>query len=125
MSTITRHWTYDDLCALPDDGKRYEILEGALIELPGPLTVHWQLVTRLTYLFFDFVSRNRLGIVATSPADVRLAPDVVVQPDIFFISEERRHIIDRAGVAGDPDLVVEVLSPSNRDHDLVRKFAIY
>jgi Uma2 family endonuclease len=125
MSTITKHWTYDDLCQLPDDGKRYEILEGELYELPGPLSVHWQLVMRLIMAIGNFVQEHRLGIIATAPADIRLSSDTVVQPDIFFISEARTHIIDRPGVDGAPDLVVEILSPSNREHDLVRKFAIY
>ena len=58
--------------------------------------------------------------------DVRLSPHDVVQPDLLFIRRERLHLYQASGVVdGPPDLVVEILSPSSRSIDLIRKPALY
>jgi Uma2 family endonuclease len=67
----------------------------------------------------------RLGEVYASPFDVILSEINTFQPDLIFISQENIDIIQERGVFGTPDLVIEILSPSNPDHDRVKKFSIY
>jgi Uma2 family endonuclease len=61
-----------------------------------------------------------------APCDVLLeAGGTPVEPDIFFIAQGRRHIITTQNVQGAPDLIVEIISPSNPEHDRDRKFKLY
>jgi Uma2 family endonuclease len=72
----------------------------------------------------DYVSQNRLGSVYFAPLDVVFSPRRVVQPDILFISNENRSIIqDR--VRGVPDLIIEVVSPGTWRRDSLDKRALY
>jgi Uma2 family endonuclease len=69
---------------------------------------------------------NNLGLVLASPVGVRLPEqDVPVQPDILFVSQERKHIVGDDYIKGAPDLVVEVLSPSNWLYDRGKKQEVY
>lgn len=118
-------WTYEDYCALPDDGKRYEILEGELVMVPGPGEPHQFVSGALFFDLYGFVRKNRLGRVYAAPFDIVLAPRNVVQPDIVFISNERMNVLTRANVQGSPDLAVEILSRGTRRRDRTTKFRIY
>jgi Uma2 family endonuclease len=60
-----------------------------------------------------------------APADVRLSPHDIVQPDLFFVRHERLHLIHEQVYEGAPDLVIEILSPSTRVYDEVRKADLY
>lgn len=60
-----------------------------------------------------------------APTDVVLSEDVVVQPDILFISKDRLNIIEEAAIMGSPDLIVEVVSPSSASYDTVEKRNVY
>ena len=86
MSTVARPLTYDDLAAMPDDGKRYELINGELIELTSPLPVHQELARRLFRLLDGEASTKRLGEVFFAPVDVVLSPSNVLQPDLLFIA---------------------------------------
>jgi Uma2 family endonuclease len=106
--------------------RRQELVYGVLREPPAPAYGHQDVVTRLTALFHAHVERHRLGRVCVSPVDVVLdaARDLVLQPDIVFVSNERSGFI-RDRIWGAPDLVVEVLSPSTRDYDRQTKIGWY
>ena len=119
-----RTYTHDDLLAMPDDGKRYEIIDGELFEMTGPFRPHQWAVGRLYLRLGNFLEANPLGTLWLAPFDVILSPTNVVEPDLLFVSAERDHIIPD-WVRGVPDLVVEVVSPSNRRHDEVRKRTLY
>jgi Uma2 family endonuclease len=73
----------------------------------------------------DFVDRMGLGEVSVSPFDVVLCDTNVVQPDILFVSKSRRHISTQNNIQGAPDLVIEVLSPSNASRDWSTKRSMY
>ncbi|MBI4498367.1 MAG: Uma2 family endonuclease [Chloroflexi bacterium] len=118
-------WTYDRYCALPDDGKRYEIVWGELYVVPSPNAPHQTAALRLASLLDRFVQEHGLGKVYIAPFDVVLSRDTVVQPDVLFISRERAAIRTRANVQGSPDLVVEVLSPGTAARDLGIKRDVY
>jgi Uma2 family endonuclease len=92
-----------------------ELIYGKLRVVESPLPRHQAVVLDLTLALVAHVQGQRLGEVWISPLDVILDVEraLIVQPDLFFISNERRHILsDR--VRGAPDLVVEVLSPNPR-----------
>jgi Uma2 family endonuclease len=119
-----RGMTYDDYCALPDDGNRYEVLEGELVVAPSPDFEHQDVIWELGARLRLYVRTHRLGRVVGAPMDVVLAPDTVVQPDILFISQENADIV-RDRVWGSPDLCIEVLSPSTGKRDRGQKKELY
>ena len=117
-------WQYEDLFALPDDGKRYEIIDGELFEMPAPGFDHGNAVVNLLLLIGPLV-RSLGGRILTAPMDVFFAGANPVQPDIFVLLPERLRLISKRGVEGAPNLLIEILSPSNPDHDLRTKRALY
>lgn len=116
---------YEDLKALPENGKRYEILERDLHVSPAPKTIHQTVVVNLTSILRDFVKKHSLGFVFCAPTDVVFSPENVVQPDVLFISHANKHILTETHIQGAPDLVVEVLSESTKDVDQTIKKKIY
>jgi Uma2 family endonuclease len=117
-------WTYDDLLSLPDDGKRYEIIEGELCEMPAPSWNHQLIIMNLLLLLAPLVQALG-GKVVPSPLDVFFQGADPVEPDIVVLLPGSRAIGGGRGVEGAPDLLIEVLSPSNRAHDLLTKRALY
>jgi Uma2 family endonuclease len=103
-------WTYADYAALPDDGQRYEIVDGVLSMVPAPGTGHQSAITWfITYLTMH-VQMAGLG-------RVELAPNTVLQPDVTVVLQARQQIITPSRIVGAPDLVVEILSPGTAGHD--------
>ena len=117
-------WTYEDLFALPDDGKRYEIIEGELYEMPAPQSAHARVIMNLILLLAPIIARLG-GVILTAPHDVFFRGADPVQPDILAILPGGAARIATRGTEGPPDLLIEVLSPSNRGHDIVTKSALY
>jgi Uma2 family endonuclease len=115
-----RSLTRSDLAALPDDGHRYELLDGALVVSPSPGRRHQRAVTR-TWRLLDAAGSPH-DEVLVAPYDVVLADDTVVQPDVLVAV---RADLDRGAVPLVPRLVVEVLSPSTRRTDLLLKRSRY
>lgn len=125
MSLPGPRFTYEDYQLLPED-KRYEVIEGELLVTPVPTSRHQKTVFRLLLKVGTFVEAGHLGDLLPAPTDVILSDVNVVQPDILFVTRERRAIIDPAGgVQGAPDLVVEILSPSTASRDKVVKRKLY
>lgn len=117
--------TYEDYCLLPDDGRRYEILEGELCVTPSPSRSHQRVALNLLVLLHAFVSARGLGEVYIAPFDVILEKTSVVVPDLLFVARERLQIVTARGVEGAPDLMVEILSPETGSRDRVEKAQIY
>ena len=118
------HFTYEDLLHTPDDGKRYEVLEGDLIVSPSAKVKHQEIVLRLTRLL-DQADRAARGRLLMAPVDVVLSDRDVVQPDLLFIAADRLEIVAEDNVKGVPDLVVEVISEGSRHRDVITKRHIY
>jgi Uma2 family endonuclease len=114
-------WTYKDLLRIPDDNFRYEIIDGDLIVTPAPLTIHQRVAFNLATVLRELVEKHELGEVLIAPLDVVLDDENVLEPDVLFVSDERRAILGRRGFTGPPDLAVEVLSKGTRRRDLVVK----
>lgn len=117
--------TYRDYLTWPDDGRRYELYQGELHMVPSPSVTHQRISGNLEALLRQFVLENRLGEVFHAPLDVVFAEDTFVQPDILFVSQERRGIIGEQNISGAPDLVIEILSPSTEERDRGVKLQLY
>ena len=114
---------YSDLASAPDDGLRYEILNGDLLVTPAPSLVHQRVSRRLQRQLEDSFHTAGRGEVFAAPADVILTPHDVVEPDLLVVTDAQQ--LSRRGVEGPPTLVVEILSPSTRDHDQTLKARRY
>jgi Uma2 family endonuclease len=124
-STSTVRFTYEDHCLYPDDTKRHEIIDGNEYVAPAPNTFHQRIIMRLSAQMHNHAQENDLGEVFTSPIDLIFSDTDVVQPDVLFVAKERAAIVEYHGLTDAPDLVVEVLSESNRRHDEIRKRRLY
>ena len=119
-------WTYEDYCRIPEDGKRYEVIRGVLHVSPAPETLHQLIHADLFGLFHQFVKSRRLGKVLSSPTDVLLRGlTSPIQPDILFVSRERLHIVKKPHILGAPDLVIEILSPSNTSAEVKMRLDVF
>ena len=112
---LSRKLDYDDYARLPDDGKRYEILDGELYVSPAPSPLHQRVSKRLQRKLEDHFEGRALGEVFNAPIDMILGRHDVAQPDILVVTNPGQ--ISGRGIEGAPLLVVEVLSPSTRRHD--------
>ena len=117
--------TYEDYCALPDDGKRHEILGGELYMTPSPSVGHQRVAGNLFVALRTFVTDRGTGEVFVAPVDVILERTSVVVPDLLFVGRDRAGIVTDRGVEGPPDLIVEILSPGTERRDRVEKAQLY
>lgn len=120
-----KRFSYKDYVKLPDDGKRYEILNGDLKMSPLPITYHQEVVSNVFYELIFFIKKEESGRIFIAPYDVVLDEFNIVQPDIIYVSKENNNIITEKNIKGSPDLVIEILSPSSAYVDLVEKKEIY
>jgi Uma2 family endonuclease len=118
-------WTYEDWLRLPTDGTRYEVIDGVLYMTPAPSVAHQDASGSLFAALRAFL-HPRGGKVFAGPVDVLLpGQPVPLEPDLVAVTADRREIIGVQSIAGAPDLVVEILSPSNWMYDRNEKFAVY
>jgi len=109
-----------------ESNRRRELRMSKVCEPPAPYFSHQQLVLKVARVLCDHVEPRGLGAVAVAPVDVVLDRDknLILQPDVLFISTERLSIV-RNQVWGAPDLVVEVFSDSTRKFDSGEKLGWY
>lgn len=119
-------WTYADYLRLPDDGRRYEIIDKVLYMANAPSYQHQYTVTKLARVLDEYVEHQKLGVVLVAPFEIHLS-DLTkpVQPDVLFIAKERQPRPNAQLFEGIPDLIVEVVSPSSIRLDRHIKFAAY
>jgi Uma2 family endonuclease len=110
--------------ALPE-GTLAELIGGTMYISASRVRVHQRTVAILSSKMILFAEEKKIGEVYTAPFDVYLDDHSnAIQPDIVFVSTAKLSIIDRY-IHGVPDLIVEVLSDGNKDHDRIRKKALY
>jgi len=114
---------YSDYARIPPDGKRYELLEGDVYVTPAPSPRHQRISRRLQRQLEDYFHARGLGEVFNAPIDLILTPHDVVQPDLVIVTDPGQ--VSGRGIEGPPALVVEVLSPSTREHDRTVKARRY
>jgi Uma2 family endonuclease len=117
--------TYEEYASWPDDGRRYEILDGEAVEVSSPGSDHQDVVPNLREQVKAFLRRNRAGRSFVAPLDVVLETHWIVQPDVLAVRRENLRIVGKKAVRGVPDLVAEVLSPNTEDRDRGIKRDLY
>jgi Uma2 family endonuclease len=118
-------WDYAAYAAIPNDGRRHEIIDGEHFVNPAPSLYHLEISKHITFQLYSQIDLNGHGKVFYSPVDLQLSGNDIVQPDIVVVTLNRKHILTPTKIKGVPDLVIEVLSPSNPDHDLKTKRQLY
>lgn len=116
----TTGFTWEDLAALPDDGNRYELMDGVLTVVPAPGSRHQLCAFHLTQLLFD--ARTPELVVRIAPFDYNPEPGTVLEPDVLVA---RRADMEPDRLRATPVLVVEVASPRTRRHDRGDKLLAY
>ena len=124
LQTTTR-LTYDDYVKLPDDGKRYEIIDGELYVNPAPVLRHQWIVLNIASALHGYFRTSGGGKAFVAPTDVVFSDDNIVQPDVIAIKTERAGLLGEKNVQGAPNLAVEVLSDGTRRIDEGRKRELY
>lgn len=110
---------------LPEGPPYFQLIDGELYMSPSPRRYHQRIATSLAHSLYAHVEDHALGEIYIAPSDVTLADDAVLNPDLYFVSRDRAHILTDQGCDGAPDLVIEILSPSTAKLDLGRKREIY
>ncbi|MFH1898653.1 MAG: Uma2 family endonuclease [Candidatus Desantisbacteria bacterium] len=118
-------WTYEDYLTLPNDGKTYQVIGGDLFMTAAPLIYHQAISRNLAFIIWEFVKDHDMGEVFNSPVDIVFGSTNVVQPDIVYVSKKRLDIIREKAIFGAPDLVIEILSPTTLQMDVLLKKALY
>jgi Uma2 family endonuclease len=120
-------YTYADYLEWKD-GKRYELIDGKASMMAGPSPNHQSVSGEIFRQFSNFLLRKPCRVFS-APLDVRLFPqkdlsdDTVVQPDLLVVCDKTK--LDKRGCNGAPDLVIEILSPSNETGEMFKKFQKY
>ena len=123
MPAHETYWTLDMVRALPQDGQRYEVLDGILLVSPAPSYRHQVAVSLLYEILAPYTRQNGIGRTLTSPAEIELSDTRLVQPDVFVVPAQInantwRDITDLL-------LAAEVISPSTARWDRFDKRTAY
>lgn len=122
----TKLWTVDDVEQLPDDEFRYALIRGVLYRMPPPKARRGRIVIVVGSLLHNFVAEHGLGVVyGQSGFNLEQNPDVLLEPDLAFVRQERVPSNENAYPVLAPDLVVEVVSPSQSGPSVEEKTALF
>ena len=119
------HWNRVRWEQLPDDGNRYEVIDGVLYMTTAPSSSHQRIILRVVRYLLQQIDDLDIGETLCSPIGVFMPGCDPVQPDILVVKKDDRDIIHERGVFGVPTLMVEVLSPSNASADTRIKRSAY
>lgn len=121
---ISGVYTYHDY--LKANNEIFEIVDGERKNMtPAPSYEHQDIQSTIVRILINYIFDNKLGKLLFAPIDVILDNKNVVQPDILFLSNEKRNLIQKRGIFGAPDLVIEIISPSSRYRDIFEKKELY
>jgi len=126
LRSLDAGWNYERWeRELPDDGNRYEVNEGILYLTTAPGYFHQWIVRRLDRYIGVPLEQQGLAYAATAPIGVLMPGCDPVQPDFVLVRRDRAGIISERRIRGAPDLIAEVLSPSNPEQDTIIKRRVY
>ena len=117
-------YTLDDYYALPDD-RRVELIDGVIYDMASPLRIHQAILLMMSYQLYPCVASHPECEMFIAPADVCLDNDdrTILQPDLYISCGKNE--TDNRRFNGAPDFIIEILSPSNRKHDMILKYQKY
>lgn len=115
-----REMLFDD-----DDNYYYEIINGEMIQKSAPTPMHQRICRRLVIILDRFITEKKSGEVFQSPIDVYLDEYNKSQPDLVYVSNEKKAIITKDGIIGVPDLIIEIISPTSFTRDRIEKKNLY
>jgi Uma2 family endonuclease len=126
MTLETKKITYEEYLKMPETRARYDIVDGVMIMAAAPTLEHQRILRRLIIMVNQFVEDNGLGEVFFAPTDVVIQrePLRTRQPDLLVMGNQNTGLSGQALEAA-PDLVVEILSPSNSRNEVQRKMLDY
>ncbi len=120
-----KKYTVEDYMML-EEGAPFQLINYDLIMSPSPTADHQTISIRFGQILLNFLdSTDNNGFVVSAPMDVKFDDGNILQPDLLYIAEERKADLVKDRIIGAPDLVVEILSPSNAYYDLRQKKDIY
>ena len=125
MAITARRWTVDEVHALPDDGNRYEVVDGELLVTPTPSWRHQDAVLAFADLIRPWLREHPVGHLLVAPADVVTGSRTLVQPDLFVVPLVDGRKPGNWSEAGRLLLAVEVLSPGSARADRIVKRRLY
>lgn len=129
MPAVEKFWTAREVRALIEENPlltpRYELVDGELLVTPSPVSRHQMAVGKLLFALMLYLQREPIGEAITSPCDIELEPESILQPDIFVVPLVEWRRLDGGLPVRELSLAVEVLSPSSSRHDRVRKRPLY
>lgn len=123
--SLDASWDYARWSQLPDDGNRYEVIDGVLYRTTAPSYFHQWIIRQICLQLIEQLDRPGIGLTTWSPIGLLMPGCDPVQPDIVVVRSEERGIIYDRRINGVPALIVEVLSPSNAEKDTEIKRAAY
>ena len=133
MTTKSKRLTFEEWLHLPETKERYEIVDGVMHMAPSPAVDHQWIQYEVASRLGHFVRSGALGVVLNAPLDVMIQrePLRVRQPDVLFLNSQRTGIKVRSDIIGmpfievSPDIVIEILSPSNTRRDMESRLEDY
>lgn len=123
--SLDASWNYARWSQLPDDGNRYEVIDGVLYMTTAPSYFHQWIIRKIVFALAEQIDDVGIGFTTWSPIGLLMPGCEPVQPDIVVVRSEQRGIIYDRRINGVPALIVEVLSPSNAEKDTEIKRAAY
>lgn len=108
-----------------DDDNYYEIIDGEMIRKSAPTPMHQRICRKIIVILDRYINERKSGEIFQSPIDVFLDEYNKPQPDLVFVSAEKKAIITNDGIMGIPDLIVEIISPESYIADRFEKKALY
>jgi Uma2 family endonuclease len=124
MRAVHSRVSFAELERWPEDGRRYELYDGDVFQVPSPILLHQIVAGRLHVILSQYV-REHGGIVLFAPLDIVLTDYDVVQPDLFLFTKERQGLLNlRKANRAAPDLAIEILSPATAVNDRGRKMQL-
>lgn len=125
LRSLDATWTYARWKRLPDDGFRYEVIDGVLYRTPVPSSFHQWIVQQLFLALHAEITRPGLGLVFVAPIGVMMPGCDPVQPDLVVVRADDRGILVDRRIRGVPTLLIEVLSPASAESDTEIKRRAY
>lgn len=125
----TRTMTVEELLELEDDGRRYELIRGELLSMPPTGEAHGHVMGKLSHLIWRYLDENPIALLAVGDPGYVLGhdPDILLAPDLALTLVTRLHgeSAERGYPARAPDVVIEILSPTDRIGPVNEKVSLY